>query len=83
MEFQMKEAGRFTSKRWGPVQVLVGNYEGTKGPLAVVLISDWSENTGVVVEALASGLFKVREDLEPAASGYIEAAVWELLNPPV
>jgi hypothetical protein len=39
---------------------------------------DWSENAGLAKEALASGLFKVREDLPPVKTGFVIARVWEI-----
>jgi hypothetical protein len=42
-------------------------------------VKDWSENERIAEEALASGLFKVREDLPMASSGHVVAEVWQLL----
>jgi hypothetical protein len=39
----MKTLGTFTSKRWGPVTVLRGNYGGAAGPTAILLQSETGE----------------------------------------
>jgi hypothetical protein len=39
---------------------------------------EWSENKVLAAEALKSGLFKVRDDLPPARSGFVTAPVWQI-----
>lgn len=41
-------------------------------------VKQWSENEQIATEALASGLFKQRNDLPVAASGYVTAPVWQI-----
>jgi hypothetical protein len=107
----MEQIGKFTSQRWGAVNVLRATYDGPKGPTAVVLqtaegeplatlsvnmyrpecshdsknlpkdcfyVKEWSENETLAAEAAKSGLFKVRDDLPPASSGYVQAPVWQI-----
>lgn len=39
----------------------------------------WSENEEISKEALATGLFKVRDDFPTAEYGFITAPVWQIL----
>lgn len=41
---------------------------------------DWSENLVISAEALRSGLFKIREDLPIAITGFVWANAWEILE---
>lgn len=43
-------------------------------------VKDWSENAELAEEAMASGLFKRREDLPPFHSGFVVSEVWEFLK---
>lgn len=47
-------------------------------PPGCFYVKTWSENEELAEEALASGLFKVREDLPAARSGFVSAPVWEV-----
>jgi hypothetical protein len=40
----------------------------------------WSENEGLAREAIDSSFFQLRPDLPTAASGYVTAEAWELLE---
>jgi hypothetical protein len=40
---------------------------------------DWSENEEIAREALASGLFRIPENLPPARSGFVVAEAWEIV----
>ena len=41
----------------------------------------WSENAAIARDAFKSGLFKARDDLPAARSGFISAPVWEIKEP--
>lgn len=43
-------------------------------------VKTWSENEELVDELLASGLFKVRDDLPASSSGFVTAPVWQLVE---
>lgn len=43
-------------------------------------VKAWSENARIAVDAMASGLFKVRDDLPVALSGFVSAPVWQLIG---
>ncbi len=40
----------------------------------------WSENQELAVAAMDSGLFRPRDDLPTAASGFVRASVWEIVR---
>lgn len=76
------------------VRLLCEGDEGFQEPLATLSVNmvasealpercfrakDYSENAGIAEEALASGLFKVRDEFPPLRSGFVVASVWELL----
>lgn len=42
-------------------------------------VKEWSENEEIAQEAMASGLFKLREDLPAFDSGFVTSPVWEML----
>ena len=41
-------------------------------------VKTWAENEDLAIEALASGLFTVRDDLPVGRSGYVTAPVWKI-----
>ena len=56
------------------------DHESSDLPPNCFYVKEWSENSKVAEEALASGWFQVREDLPISHSGYVKARVWELLS---
>lgn len=38
----------------------------------------WSENEDLAAEALAAGLFRLRDELATSSSGFVEAPVWQI-----
>lgn len=53
-------------------------------PPGCFYVKTYAENEVLAKEAIASGLFKLREDLRPAHSGFNAVApVWELVAQPV
>lgn len=49
-------------------------------PPGCFYVKQWSENAEIAEEALASGLFKVCDDMPPASSGFVVAPVWKFLG---
>lgn len=49
-------------------------------PADCFYVKHWGGNESIVVDALASGLFKERADLPEARSGYVSAPVWQLVG---
>lgn len=49
-------------------------------PTGCFYVKDWSENAEIAEEALASGLFKLCDDMPPASSGFVVAPVWKFLG---
>jgi len=47
-------------------------------PVDCFYVKQWSENEVLAAEAFKSGLFKAREDLPVAESGYVSAPVWQI-----
>lgn len=47
-------------------------------PADCFYVKDWGGHEVLAEEALASGLFKLREDIPPAGSGYVVAEAWQL-----
>lgn len=41
-------------------------------------VKEWAGNEDLAPEAFASGLFKLRDDLPRAASGFVTAPVWQI-----
>ena len=41
-------------------------------------VKTWSENETLAAEALASGIFKQRDDLPTARSGFVSAPAWQI-----
>lgn len=41
-------------------------------------VKEWSENEDLAADAMASGMFVLREDLGTARSGFVEAPVWQI-----
>jgi hypothetical protein len=48
-------------------------------PPGCFYMKDWAENAEIAVEAVESGLFKARDDLPSAASGFVWADVYEIV----
>lgn len=48
-------------------------------PPGCFYVKAWSENEVIAREAAASGLFKLRDDLPQAESGFVTAPVWEIV----
>jgi hypothetical protein len=49
-------------------------------PADCFYVKEWGENEELAAEALASGLFKLRDDLPEASSGFINAPVWQIVQ---
>lgn len=63
-----------------PLSTLSVNMTGsTDLPPNCFYAKDWSENEEIAMDAMASGLFKLRHDIKPVRSGYIIAEAWEIL----
>lgn len=43
-------------------------------------VKDYGGNEELAADAIASGLFVQREDMEPAESGFISAPVWQIVG---
>lgn len=63
-----------------PVAILSVNTDDSRDlPRGCFYAKTYSENSGIARDALLSGWFKVRDDLEQHRSGYVVLPVWELL----
>lgn len=49
-------------------------------PPGCFYVKTWAENEELVDDALASGMFRAREDLPKSSSGFVEAPVWEVAH---
>lgn len=49
-------------------------------PAGCFYVKDYGGHEDLAAEALASGLFKVRDDLPNASSGFVSAPAWELVE---
>lgn len=48
-------------------------------PADCFFVKHWGGNESIADDALASGLFALREDLGEARSGYVAAPVWQIV----
>lgn len=55
------------------------DHESKDLPANCFYAKEWGENELIAAECLASGWFKVRDDLPVSHSGYVVSRVWELL----
>lgn len=56
------------------------SHDSTALPADCFYVKQWSENEELAKDAMASGLFKLRDDLPAARSGYVSAPVWQLVG---
>jgi hypothetical protein len=54
------------------------SHDSSDLPKDCFYVKQWGGHEDLAAEALASGLFKERADLEPASSGFVTAPVWQL-----
>lgn len=54
------------------------SHDSSELPKDCFYAKTWSENETLAREALASGLFTARDDMEQASSGFVTAPVWQL-----
>lgn len=47
-------------------------------PANCFYVKQWSENEDIARDAFKTGLFKLRDDLPVARSGFVSAPVWEI-----
>lgn len=47
-------------------------------PAGCFYVKQWGENDEIANDAIQSGLFRERDDLPEAHSGYVSAPVWQL-----
>lgn len=66
-----------------PLATLSVNMPGKseKLPPDCFYAKDWSENEEIAMDAMESGLFRLRRDLPSAASDFVVADVWQLVRP--
>jgi hypothetical protein len=69
--------GGVRTERYATLSVnIVGRSEHL--PRETFFAKDWSENTQLAKDALASGLFEIVEAIAPAATGYVNAKAWRI-----
>ncbi len=57
------------------------SHDSSDLPADCFYVKQWSENEVIALDAMQSGLFKLRDDLPIASSGFVTAPAWQIACP--